>query len=98
MLSSAPRADNFPDRSRFRHQSLITILKFSLVLTVASIPVAMPAVLSVTLAVGAERLARKQAIVSRLAAIEELAGIDVLCSDKTGTLTCNQMEFRQVSI
>ena len=75
----------------FRHQSLITILKFSLVLTVASIPVAMPAVLSVTLAVGAERLARKQAIVSRLAAIEELAGIDVLCSDKTGTLTLNQL-------
>ncbi len=75
----------------FRHQSLITILQFSLVLTVASIPVAMPAVLSVTMAVGAERLARKKAIVSRLAAIEELAGIDVLCSDKTGTLTRNQL-------
>lgn len=75
----------------FRHQSLITILTFSLVLTVASIPVAMPAVLSVTMAVGAERLARKKAIVSRLAAIEELAGIDVLCSDKTGTLTRNQL-------
>ncbi len=75
----------------FRHDSLVNTLKFALVLTVASIPVAMPTVLSVTLAVGAERLAKKQAIVRRLAAIEELAGIDVLCSDKTGTLTLNQL-------
>ncbi len=57
--------------------------------TVAAIPVAMPAVLSVTMAVGARRLAKKEAIVTRLAAIEELAGMDVLCSDKTGTLTQN---------
>ena len=75
----------------FRGDSLVTTLKFALVLTVASIPVAMPTVLSVTMAVGAEKLAKKQAIVSRLAAIEELAGIDVLCSDKTGTLTLNQL-------
>lgn len=75
----------------FRGDSLAETLKFALVLTVASIPVAMPTVLSVTMAVGAERLAQKQAIVSRLAAIEELAGIDVLCSDKTGTLTMNQL-------
>jgi H+-transporting ATPase len=51
----------------------------------------MPTVLSVTMAVGAEKLAKKQAIVSRLAAIEELAGMDILCSDKTGTLTLNQL-------
>jgi H+-transporting ATPase len=75
----------------FRGDSLVETLKFALVLTVASIPVAMPTVLSVTMAIGAERLAEKQAIVSRLAAIEELAGIDVLCSDKTGTLTLNQL-------
>jgi H+-transporting ATPase len=75
----------------FRGDSLVTTLQFALVLTVASIPVAMPTVLSVTMAVGAEKLAKKQAIVSRLAAIEELAGIDVLCSDKTGTLTLNQL-------
>jgi H+-transporting ATPase len=77
----------------YRHDSLMEILRFSLVLTVASIPVALPAVLSVTMAVGAVRLAKHQAIVSRLVAIEELAGVDILCSDKTGTLTKNQMQL-----
>jgi H+-transporting ATPase len=67
------------------------VLLFALVLTVAAIPVAMPTVLSVTMAVGARLLARSQAIVSKLAAIEELAGVDVLCSDKTGTLTENKL-------
>jgi len=75
----------------FRHEGMLTTLKFALVLTVASIPVAMPTVLSVTMAVGARVLAQKQAIVSRLAAIEELAGMDLLCSDKTGTLTQNTL-------
>jgi len=76
-----------------RGDSLMEILRFSLVLTVASVPVALPAVLSVTMAVGAVRLAKRQAIVSRLVAIEELAGVDVLCSDKTGTLTKNKMKL-----
>jgi H+-transporting ATPase len=75
----------------FRGDNMLTTLEFALVLTVAAIPVAMPTVLSVTMAVGARLLAQKQAIVSRLAAIEELAGMDVLCSDKTGTLTQNEL-------
>jgi H+-transporting ATPase len=75
----------------FRGDKFTTTLQFALVLTVAAIPVAMPTVLSVAMAVGARVLARKQAIVSRLAAIEELAGMDVLCSDKTGTLTQNKL-------
>jgi len=75
----------------YRHENIFNLLEFSLVLTVAAIPVALPTVLTVTMAVGAMNLARKKAIVSRLAAIEELAGMDILCSDKTGTLTKNEM-------
>src|SRR5665648_723472 len=75
----------------FRGDPILTTLQFALVLTVAAIPVAMPTVLSVTMAVGARLLAKKKAIVSRLVAIEELAGVDVLCADKTGTLTQNKL-------
>ncbi len=78
--------------SLFRHENFLEIARFALVLTISAIPVALPAVLSVTMAVGAMNLARKQAIVSRLTAIEELAGVDIFCSDKTGTLTENRMK------
>ncbi len=77
----------------FRGDKILTTLQFALVLTVAAIPVAMPTVLSVTMAVGARLLAKKEAIVSRLVAIEELAGVDVLCADKTGTLTQNKLSL-----
>jgi H+-transporting ATPase len=75
----------------FRGDPILSTLQFALVLTVAAIPVAMPTVLSVTMAVGARLLAKKEAIVSKLVAIEELAGVDVLCADKTGTLTQNKL-------
>ena len=76
----------------FRHEDFMELARFAMVLTIAAIPVALPAVLSVTMAVGAINLARKQAIVTRLTAIEELAGVDIFCSDKTGTLTKNEMQ------
>ena len=62
-----------------------------LVLLIGGIPIAMPTVLSVTLAVGATQLAKYKAIVTRITAIEELAGVTILCSDKTGTLTTNKL-------
>jgi len=74
-----------------RGEKVLDLVQFSLILTVAAIPVAMPAVLSVTMAVGALALSRLKAIVSRLEAIEEMAGMDILCSDKTGTLTQNKL-------
>lgn len=71
----------------------LDILQFVLILLVASIPVAMPAVFSITMALGALALSKEKAIVSRLASIEEMAGVDILCSDKTGTLTKNQLSI-----
>jgi len=74
-----------------RHQSILNTGQFALVLLVAAIPVAMPAVLTVTMALGAVALAKKEAIVSKLVSVEEMAGMDVLCSDKTGTITKNEL-------
>ena len=62
-----------------------------LVLPIGGIPIAMPTVLSVTMAIGSHRLSEQGAITKRMTAIEEMAGMDVLCSDKTGTLTLNKL-------
>lgn len=70
-------------------------VRFVLVLIVASIPVALPTVLSVTMALGARKLAERKAVVSNLRSIEALAGVDELCVDKTGTLTENKLAVEQ---
>jgi H+-transporting ATPase len=80
----------------FRGESLLSTIQFALVLTVAAIPAALPAVLSVTMALGAIELSKKEAIVSKLVAIEEMAGVDVLCADKTGTITKNELTVGKV--
>ncbi|WWC62912.1 plasma-membrane proton-efflux P-type ATPase [Kwoniella dejecticola CBS 10117] len=69
-----------------------------LVLLIGGIPIAMPTVLSVTLAVGAQQLAKHKAIVTRITAIEELAGVTILCSDKTGTLTTNKLTIDKENV
>ncbi|KAF9975088.1 hypothetical protein BGZ73_001380 [Actinomortierella ambigua] len=76
------------ERGKFLH-----VLSRVLVLTVAAIPVGLPTVMSVTMAVGAKQLAAKKVIVKRLTAVEEMASVSVLCSDKTGTLTLNELTF-----
>jgi H+-transporting ATPase len=80
----------------YRHEILLDTLQFSLVLIVAAIPAALPAVLTVTMAVGATALAKKEAIVSKLVSIEEMAGVDILCSDKTGTITKSELTVGDV--
>merc|ERR1711959_447717 len=70
-------------------------LSFAVVLMVASIPMAMEIVTTTTLALGSKELTKHGAIVTRLAAIEDMAGMAILCSDKTGTLTLNIMEIQE---
>lgn len=75
----------------FRGYGMRELLIFTLNITVIGVPVGLPAVVTTTLVVGTAQLARKNVIVQRLAAIESLAGVDILCSDKTGTLTQNKL-------
>jgi H+-transporting ATPase len=83
--------------SLLRGTSLTETLEFALVVTIASIPVALPAVMSVTMAVGARYLAKREAVVSHLPAVEEMSGVDVLCADKTGTITKNELAIVDVA-
>ena len=72
-----------------------TLLHYALILLIVGVPVGLPVVTTTTLAVGAAYLAKEKAIVQKLTAIESLAGVDILCSDKTGTLTANQLSIRE---
>eukprot|EP00244_Chara_vulgaris_P014500 TRINITY_DN90_c0_g1_i1.p1 TRINITY_DN90_c0_g1~~TRINITY_DN90_c0_g1_i1.p1 ORF type:complete len:986 (-),score=224.87 TRINITY_DN90_c0_g1_i1:2450-5407(-) len=78
-----------------RDQKFIEALRFVVVLLVASVPLAIEIVTTCTLAVGSRNLSAMNAIVTRLVAIEEMAGMNVLCSDKTGTLTLNKMVIQE---
>lgn len=77
-------------------QPLHEAISFTVVLLVASIPMAMEIVTTTTLSLGSKELSNHGAIVTRLAAIEDLAGMSILCSDKTGTLTLNKMVIQDI--
>ncbi|EEB06089.1 P-type proton ATPase Pma1 [Schizosaccharomyces japonicus yFS275] len=77
----------------YRSVGIVKILEYTLAITIIGVPVGLPAVVTTTMAVGAAYLAEKKAIVQKLSAIESLAGVEVLCSDKTGTLTKNKLSL-----
>ena len=81
--------------SFYRSNGIVRILEFTLAITIIGVPVGLPAVVTTTMAVGAAYLAKKQAIVQKLSAIESLAGVEILCSDKTGTLTKNKLSLAE---
>ncbi|KAF3906919.1 hypothetical protein AA313_de0203644 [Arthrobotrys entomopaga] len=81
--------------SFYRSTPIVHILEFTLAITIVGVPVGLPAVVTTTMAVGAAYLAKKKAIVQKLSAIESLAGVEILCSDKTGTLTKNKLSLAE---
>ena len=80
----------------YRHLPLTQMVPFALILLIAAVPVALPATFTLATALGSRELARTGALVTRLAAIEDAAGMEVLCTDKTGTLTQNRLAVESV--
>ncbi|KAI9689436.1 MAG: plasma membrane H+-ATPase [Bathelium mastoideum] len=81
--------------SFFRSKGIVQILEYTLAITIVGVPVGLPAVVTTTMAVGAMYVAKRGAIVQKLSAIESLAGVEILCSDKTGTLTKNKLTCQE---
>ena len=81
-----------------RGQPFVDMLVFGIALAVAVVPEALPAVVTISLALGVQRLARRRALMRRLAAVETLGSTSVICTDKTGTLTRDEMTVRRIYV